>query len=40
MTDQPMVGLLAAALFTFVGMFLLEPLLLAVCRIFGLYAVV
>jgi regulator of protease activity HflC (stomatin/prohibitin superfamily) len=35
-----MVGLLAAALITFVGMFILEPVLLAICRIFGLYAVV
>ena len=40
MTDQPLVGLLAAALVTFVGAFLAEPILLALARIFGLYAVV
>src|SRR6478672_8065405 len=40
MTDQPMVGLLAAALITFVGLFLAEPILLALGRIFGMYAVV
>jgi regulator of protease activity HflC (stomatin/prohibitin superfamily) len=40
MTDQPIVGLLAAALITFVGLFLAEPILLAICRIFGLYVVV
>ena len=40
MSDQPFVGLLTAALFTFVGAFIAEPVLLGLCRIFGLYAVV
>ena len=40
MTDFPFASLLAAALFAFVGAFLAEPILLAVCRLFGLYAVV
>src|ERR1035438_368258 len=40
MTDLPVVGLLAAALVTFVGAFLGEPILLALARIFGIYAVV
>ena len=41
MSDQlPLVGLLSAALFTFVGAFIAEPILLGLCRIFGLYAVV
>ena len=41
MIDQlPMVGLLSAALFAFVGAFIAEPILLGLCRIFGLYAVV
>ena len=40
MMDQPAVGLLAAALVTFVGLFLGEPVVLALGRIFGLYAVV
>ena len=40
MSDQPIVELLAAALFAFVGAFVAEPVLLAICRIFGLYAVV
>src|ERR1022692_911492 len=40
MTDLPVVGLLAAALVVFVGAFLAEPILLALGRIFGLYAVV
>src|SRR5262249_33492539 len=40
MTDQPMVRLLAAALITFVGLFLAEPVLLAIGRIFDLYAIV
>src|SRR6202142_1166904 len=40
MTDLPGVGLLAAALIVFVGAFLAEPILLALGRIFGLYAVV
>ena len=41
MTDQlPLVGLLSAALFAFVGAFVAEPVILGLCRIFGLYAVV
>ena len=41
MSDQlPMIGLLSAALFAFVGAFVAEPVLLGLCRIFGLYAVV
>ncbi len=41
MSDQlPFVGLLSAALFAFVGAFVAEPVLLGLCRIFGLYAVV
>ena len=40
MTDLPGAGLLAAALLVFVGAFLVEPVLLALGRIFGLYAVV
>ncbi|MEO8596263.1 MAG: SPFH domain-containing protein [Candidatus Solibacter sp.] len=40
MTDQPFVGLLSAALFAFVIAFIAEPVLLGLCRIFGLYAVV
>src|ERR1039458_1753206 len=40
MTDQPVVGLLAAALIVFVGAFIGEPILLALGRIFGIYAVV
>jgi len=40
MTDLPVVGLLAAALIAFVGAFVAEPVLLAIGRIFGLYAVV
>jgi len=39
-TDLPIVGLLSAALFAFVGAFIAEPVLLGLCRIFGLYAVV
>ncbi|MEO8368017.1 MAG: SPFH domain-containing protein [Candidatus Solibacter sp.] len=35
-----MIGLLSAALFAFVGAFIAEPVLLGLCRIFGLYAVV
>ena len=34
------VEFLAAALIVFVGLFVAEPLLLALCRIFGLYAIV
>lgn len=41
MSDQSfLAGLLIAALFTFVGAFLAEPVLLALGRIFGIYAVV
>jgi regulator of protease activity HflC (stomatin/prohibitin superfamily) len=40
MTDQPIVSLLSAALFTFVGAFIAEPVLLALARIFGIYAIV
>ena len=40
MTDQSVTALLAAALLTFVGAFVAEPILLALGRIFGLYAVV
>src|SRR5271169_3326181 len=38
--DSPIVEILTAALVVFVGLFVAEPLLLAVCRIFGLYAIV
>src|SRR5712671_2394721 len=40
MMDQPIVAILTAALIAFIGGFLAEPLLLALCRIFGIYAVV
>ena len=40
MSDNPIIGLLSAALFTFVGAFLAEPILLAFARIFGIYAIV
>src|SRR5258706_642857 len=40
MMDQPLIALLAGALMAFIGAFIAEPLLLAVCRIFGIYAVV
>ena len=40
MMDQPIVAILAAALFVFIGMFVAEPVLLGLCRIFGIYAVV
>jgi regulator of protease activity HflC (stomatin/prohibitin superfamily) len=40
MSDLPIVGLLSAALFAFIGAFIAEPILLGLCRIFGLYAVV
>ena len=39
-TDLPIVGLLSAALVAFVGAFIAEPILLGLCRIFGLYAIV
>src|SRR5580658_7924513 len=38
--DQPIVTILAAALIAFIGMFVAEPVLLGLCRIFGIYAVV
>src|SRR6202167_2078714 len=38
--DQPIVAILTAALFVFIGMFVAEPVLLGLCRIFGIYAVV
>ena len=38
--DSSMVGLITAALVVFVGLFIAEPILLAVCRMFGLYAIV
>ena len=38
--DSSMLGLLTAALVVFVGLFIAEPVLLAVCRLFGLYATV
>ena len=40
MSDQPIVSILMAALFAFVGAFVAEPVLLALARIFGIYAVV
>ena len=40
MSDQPLIGLLSSALIVFVGAFILEPILLGLCRIFGLYAIV
>uniref|UniRef100_Q01QS9 Band 7 protein n=1 Tax=Solibacter usitatus (strain Ellin6076) TaxID=234267 RepID=Q01QS9_SOLUE len=40
MTDQPIVSILSAALFAFIGAFLAEPVLLALARIFGIYAIV
>src|SRR5688572_33343537 len=36
----PVINLLIAAAATFVGLFILVPLLLAVCRLFGLYTIV
>jgi regulator of protease activity HflC (stomatin/prohibitin superfamily) len=38
--DQPIVAILTAALVVFIGMFVAEPVLLGLCRIFGIYAVV
>jgi regulator of protease activity HflC (stomatin/prohibitin superfamily) len=38
--ESPMVVILSTALIVFVGLFIAEPLLLAICRIFGLYAIV
>ena len=40
MTDQPIVAIFTAALVVFIGMFVAEPVLLGLCRIFGIYAVV
>ena len=40
MMDQGIVQLLIAALAAFVGAFIAEPILLGICRFFGLYAVV
>ncbi len=40
MTDQPIVSILTAALVAFIGAFVAEPVLLALARIFGIYAVV
>jgi len=40
MSDQPLVEMLIAALIVFVGAFVAEPVLLMLCRIFGLYAIV
>ena len=40
MTDQPVVAMLAAALMAFLGAFIAEPLLRALGRMFGIYAVV
>jgi len=39
-TDQPIVSILGAALFAFIGAFVAEPVLLALARIFGIYAIV
>lgn len=38
--DSSMVELVTAALVAFVGLFLAEPVVLAICRVFGLYAIV
>ena len=40
MTDQPVVAMLAAALITFIGAFIAEPLLRGLGRMFGIYAIV
>ncbi len=40
MTDQPIVSILSAALAAFIGAFVAEPVLLALARIFGIYAIV
>jgi regulator of protease activity HflC (stomatin/prohibitin superfamily) len=39
-TDQPIVSILSAAIFAFIGAFVAEPVLLALARIFGIYAIV
>ena len=38
--DQTIVAILTGALVAFIGMFVAEPVLLGLCRIFGIYAVV
>src|SRR5580704_6607647 len=38
--DQTIVAILTGALIAFIGMFVAEPLVLGLCRIFGIYAVV
>jgi regulator of protease activity HflC (stomatin/prohibitin superfamily) len=38
--DSQLVEFLTAALVVFVGLFIAEPLLLGICRVFGLYAIV
>ena len=40
MSEQPVVSMLTAALVAFIGAFIAEPLLLAIARIFGIYATV
>src|SRR5579862_2240235 len=40
MTDQPLIAILTAALITFVGMFIVEPFLRGLGKMFGIYAVV
>jgi len=40
MTDQPVIAMLAAALMTFIGAFIAEPLLRGLGRMFGIYAIV
>jgi hypothetical protein len=40
MTDQPVIGLLTAALTAFIAAFIAEPLLRGLGRLFGIYAIV
>ena len=40
MTDQPVIGMLTAALITFIAAFIAEPLLRGLGRMFGIYAIV
>src|SRR4051812_32105964 len=40
MMEQPTIALLTGALIAFLGAFIAEPVLLGLCRIFGIYAVV
>ncbi len=40
MTDQPVIGLLTAALIAFIAAFIAEPLLRGLGRLFGIYAIV